>query len=127
MRNSAFTNACASAYLNLLPHETPPCFLPQAGRVKRLRLVARSPGPKKVIVLDEPTNHLGVRQAAEVLDVIRQAREEGLAVVFISHTLPQVLELADRIVVLRLGRVAADQPTSNFTHDALVKAITGLK
>lgn len=82
---------------------------------------------KKVILLDEPTNHLGVRQAAEVLDVIRQAREEGLAVVFISHTLPHVLELADRIVVLRLGRVVADQPTSTFTQETLVKAITGLK
>jgi simple sugar transport system ATP-binding protein len=45
---------------------------------------------KKVIILDEPTNHLGVRQSAEVLDVIRQARQKGLAVVFISHTLPHV-------------------------------------
>lgn len=57
----------------------------------------------------ESTNHLGVRQAAEVLDVIRQAREEGLAVVFISHTLPHVLELADRMVVLRQsGRRSAN-------------------
>jgi len=82
---------------------------------------------KKVIILDEPTNHLGARQAAEVLDVIRQARERGLAVVFISHTLPHVLNVANRIVVLRLGEVAADQPASTFTHESLLRAITGLK
>ena len=82
---------------------------------------------KKVILLDEPTNHLGARQSAEVLDVIRQARGNGLAVVFISHTLPHVFEVTNRIVVLRLGRVVASEPTSHFTHESLLKAITGLR
>ena len=82
---------------------------------------------KKVIILDEPTNHLGARPAAEVLDVIRQAREKGLAVVLISHTLPHVLEVTNRIVVLRLGQVVANQSTLHFTHESLLKAITGLK
>lgn len=81
----------------------------------------------KVIILDEPTNHLGARQSAEVLEVIKQARAKGLAVIFISHTLPHVLEVTDRIVVLRLGRVSVDAPTSTFTPDSLVKAITGLE
>ena len=81
---------------------------------------------KKVILLDEPTNHLGARQAAEVLGVIRQAGQSGLAVVFISHTLPHVLDVTDRIVVLRLGRVVADRRTSQFTHESLLKAIAGL-
>ncbi len=81
---------------------------------------------KKVILLDEPTNHLGARQAAEVLGVIRQAGQSGLAVVFISHTLPHVLDVTDRIVVLRLGRVVADRRTSEFTHESLLKAIAGL-
>ena len=81
----------------------------------------------KVIILDEPTNHLGARQAAEVLQVIRQARDKGLGVVFISHTLPHVFEVTDRTVVLRLGKVVADEPTASFTHDSLLKAITGLK
>lgn len=80
----------------------------------------------KVIILDEPTNHLGARQSAEVLEVIRQAKAKGLAVIFISHTLPHVLEVTDRIVVLRLGRVSMDAPTRTFTPDSLVKAITGL-
>ena len=82
---------------------------------------------RKVIILDEPTNHLGARQSAEVLHVIRQARASGLAVVFVSHTLPHILDVADRTVVLRLGRVVADQPTRHFTHESLLKAITGLK
>ena len=81
---------------------------------------------RKVIVLDEPTNHLGARQSEEVLRVMRSARTRGLGVVFISHTLPHVLAVTDRIVVLRLGRVVADEPTSSFTPDSLLKAITGL-
>jgi simple sugar transport system ATP-binding protein len=54
---------------------------------------------KKVIILDEPTNHLGARQAGEVLNIIRNAKAKGLGVIFISHTLPHVLEVTDRIVV----------------------------
>ncbi|OWV86822.1 ATP-binding cassette domain-containing protein [Rhizobium sp. R693] len=80
----------------------------------------------KVIILDEPTNHLGARQAGEVLEVIREAKSKGFGVIFISHTLPHVLEVTDRIVVLRLGRVVADAPSSTYTPDTLLKAITGL-
>jgi simple sugar transport system ATP-binding protein len=68
----------------------------------------------KVIILDEPTNHLGARQAGEVLSVIKAAKERGLGVIFISHTLPHILQVTDRIVVLRLGKIVADAPTSTF-------------
>ena len=61
----------------------------------------------KVIIMDEPTAALGVVQTANVLDVIRQVRDRGLAVVLISHNMPEVLEVADRIEVLRLGRRVA--------------------
>jgi len=80
---------------------------------------------RKVIILDEPTNHLGARQAGEVLEVIKEAKKKGLGVIFISHTLPHVLEVTDRIVVLRLGKVVRDAPTSEFTGDTLVGTITG--
>jgi simple sugar transport system ATP-binding protein len=80
---------------------------------------------KKVIILDEPTNHLGARQANEVLNIIRNAKAKGLGVIFISHTLPHVLEVTDRIVVLRLGRIVKDAPTSEFTGDTLIGTITG--
>ncbi len=81
---------------------------------------------RKVIMLDEPTNHLGARQALEVLSVIRAAKEQGLGVIFISHTLPHVLEVTDRIVVLRLGKVVKDAPTSQFDAESLLGTITGL-
>ncbi len=81
---------------------------------------------RKVIVLDEPTNHLGARQSLEVLQVIRSAKAKGLGVIFISHTLPHILEVTDRVVVLRLGRVVADAPTSSFTNETLLGTITGL-
>ena len=80
----------------------------------------------KVIILDEPTNHLGARQAAEVLSVIRSAKESGLGVIFISHTLPHVLQVTDRIVVLRLGKIVRNAPTSEFDAESLLGAITGL-
>ena len=80
----------------------------------------------KVIILDEPTNHLGARQAGEVLSVIKAAKERGLGVLFISHTLPHVLQVTDRIVVLRLGKIVADAPTSTFDAESLLGTITGL-
>jgi simple sugar transport system ATP-binding protein len=81
---------------------------------------------KKVIILDEPTNHLGARQAGEVLSVMQAARDRGLGVIFISHTLPHILQVSDRIVVMRLGAVVRDAPTSAFTAETLLGAITGL-
>jgi simple sugar transport system ATP-binding protein len=81
---------------------------------------------KNVIILDEPTNHLGARQANEVLDVIRAAKAKGLGVIFISHTLPHILQVTDRIVVLRLGRVVCDAPTADFNAETLLGTITGL-
>jgi len=80
---------------------------------------------RKVLILDEPTNHLGARQAGEVLEVIKRAKKKGLGVIFISHTLPHVLEVTDRIVVLRLGKIVRDAPTSEFTADTLIGTITG--
>jgi simple sugar transport system ATP-binding protein len=80
----------------------------------------------KVIILDEPTNHLGARQAGEVLSVIKAAKERGLGVIFISHTLPHILQVTDRIVVLRLGKIVADAPTSTFDAESLLGTITGL-
>jgi simple sugar transport system ATP-binding protein len=81
---------------------------------------------RKVILLDEPTNHLGARQAQEVLGVMLAAKEKGLSVIFVSHTLPHVLGVSDRIVVMRLGRIVRDAATSSFTAESLLATITGL-
>jgi len=81
---------------------------------------------EKLIILDEPTAALGVVQTQRVLELCRKVREDGTAVVLISHNMPQVLEVADRIIVLRLGKTVAEFETSrdDVTVDDLVRAMT---
>jgi len=78
-----------------------------------------------VLFLDEPTAALGVVQTANVLDMIRRVRNSGVAVVLISHSMPHVLEVADRVQVLRLGRRVATLPAAGATVEQLVGAMTG--
>jgi D-xylose transport system ATP-binding protein len=82
-------------------------------------------GQPKVVLLDEPTAALGVAQTAQVLDLIKRLRERGLGVVVISHNLEDVFQVADRIVVLRLGRREATFDVSKTTREEVVAAITG--
>ena len=89
--------------------------------------VARSLlGEPKVVLLDEPTAALGVPQTKQVLDLIRRLRERDLGVVVISHNLANVFDIADRIVVLRLGRIAGNFAAEQTTEEHVVSAITGL-
>jgi D-xylose transport system ATP-binding protein len=78
----------------------------------------------KIILLDEPTAALGVAQTAEVLDLIERVRDRGLGVVMISHNMEDVRAVADRIVVLRLGRNNGIFPP-DASNEQLVAAITG--
>ncbi|WP_435945714.1 ATP-binding cassette domain-containing protein [Dryocola sp. BD586] len=78
----------------------------------------------KIIMLDEPTAALGVAQTAEVLNLIERVRERGLGVIIISHNMEDVRAVADRIVVLRLGRNKGIF-TPEATNQDLVAAITG--
>jgi D-xylose transport system ATP-binding protein len=79
----------------------------------------------RVMLLDEPTAALGVAQTAQVLALVKTLKAEGLGVVVISHNLADVFEVADRIVVLRLGRRVAAFETRATTREAVVAAITG--
>jgi simple sugar transport system ATP-binding protein len=79
----------------------------------------------KVIIMDEPTAALGVVQSARVLDVIRRVRDRGLAVILISHNMPEVLDVADRVEVLRLGERVASFTRVEATLESLVGAMTG--
>lgn len=78
----------------------------------------------KIIMLDEPTAALGVAQTAEVLNLIERVRDRGLGVIIISHNMEDVRAVADRIVVLRLGRNNGVF-TAQTSHQELVAAITG--
>jgi simple sugar transport system ATP-binding protein len=79
----------------------------------------------KVIFMDEPTAALGVVQTARVLELIRQVKAQGIAVVLVSHNMPQVLAIADRIEVMRLGRRVAQLDARNASFEQLVSAMTG--
>jgi simple sugar transport system ATP-binding protein len=79
----------------------------------------------KVVFMDEPTAALGVIQRERVLDVVRKVRDAGIAVVLISHNMPEVLAVADRIEVLRLGRRVARFSAPDTTVEDLVGAMTG--
>ncbi len=79
----------------------------------------------KVVFRDEPTAALGVVQTRRVLDLIRRVRERGLSVVLISHNMPEVMEVADRVEVLRLGQRVATFKRGEATMEDLVGAMTG--
>ena len=81
----------------------------------------------KILILDEPTAALGVAQTKQVLDLIHSVRDRGVGVIFISHNLANVFAVADRIVVLRLGKRIATFNVSETTHEEVVGAITGAK
>ena len=87
--------------------------------------VARSVAwANKVVFLDEPTAALGVVQTARVLETVKRIRDRGVAAVLISHNMRQVLEVADRIEVLRLGRRVARFDAKDATIELLVSAMT---
>ncbi len=78
----------------------------------------------KLVILDEPTAALGVTQTRVVLDLITRLAATGVAVLMISHNLVDVLQVADRIAVMYLGRIVANGPTSNFDQTSVVAAMT---
>jgi D-xylose transport system ATP-binding protein len=79
----------------------------------------------KVVLLDEPTAALGVAQTRQVLNLIHRLKQQGQAVVVISHNLHDVFEVTDRIVVMRLGQRVRTFETRNVNREAVVAAITG--
>jgi simple sugar transport system ATP-binding protein len=75
--------------------------------------------------MDEPTAAISVRQVGEVLHLIQQLRAQGVTVVLISHRMPDVFAVADRIVVLRRGRKVADKAIANSSPEEVTGLITG--
>jgi len=79
----------------------------------------------KIVLMDEPTAAISVRQVAEVLELLRRLRDQGIAVVLISHRMPDVFAVADRIVVLRRGHKVADKPVGASSPEEVTGLITG--
>src|SRR4051794_26423665 len=95
------------------------------GQRQQIAIVRSIAWANKIVFLDEPTAALGVVQTKNVLDTIRRVRDKGIAVVLISHSMPAVLEVADRVQVMRLGTRVATLPTKGATVEQLVGAMTG--
>jgi simple sugar transport system ATP-binding protein len=92
----------------------------QAVAIARTRLA-----DARIVLMDEPTAAISVRQVEEVLSLIRRLRDHGITVVLISHRMPDVFAVADRIVVLRRGVKVADKPTSKSSPEEVTGLITG--
>jgi simple sugar transport system ATP-binding protein len=92
----------------------------QAVAIARTRL-----SEPKIVLMDEPTAAISVRQVAEVLNLIRRLREQRIAVVLISHRMPDVFAVADRVVVLRRGEKVADKAVAQSSPEEVTGLITG--
>ena len=92
----------------------------QAVAIARARL-----SDADIVLMDEPTAAISVRQVAEVLNLVGELRRQGIAVILISHRMPDVFSVADRIVVLRRGSKVADKPTAATSPEEITGLITG--
>lgn len=92
----------------------------QAVAIARTRLA-----DAKIVLMDEPTAAISVRQVAQVLDLIIRLKEQGVTVVLISHRMPDVFSVADRLVVLRRGQKVADKPIGMSSPEEATGLITG--
>lgn len=95
------------------------------GQRQALAIARARAWASKVLILDEPTAALGVKQRKIVMNIIRECRDQGMAVVVIAHDVPALIEVCDRLVILRHGCVAANLPTSSATHEEVVSAMLG--
>jgi D-xylose transport system ATP-binding protein len=114
------------ATLNVsLPSVRVPIAALSGGQRQSVAVARAILGSAKLVLMDEPTAALGVAQTKQVLELIVRLREQGLSVIVISHNLADVFQVADRIVVLRLGQLAGNLLTKEATREEVVARITG--
>lgn len=108
-----------------LPKFDAPVALMSGGQRQAIAVARATVFARKLVLLDEPTAALGLREARKVLDLIAQLRDEGNAVILITHNMEHVVELADRAVVLRQGRKVGELKPSKANQHELVSLIVG--
>jgi ABC-type sugar transport system ATPase subunit len=109
----------------VLPHLNGPVGLMSGGQRQAVAVSRAAAFASKVVILDEPTAALGVRESRKVLDLILRLREEGMAVVVVSHAMDHVMEVADRAVIMRRGRTVGELIPSADTYQEIVSLIVG--
>jgi len=108
-----------------LPTMTNPVEDLSGGQRQGVAVARAAAFASKLVIMDEPTAALGVRETGQVLDLIRRIKERGLPVVLISHNMPNVFEVADRIHIQRLGRRVALVTPQQHTMSEVVAIMTG--
>jgi ABC-type sugar transport system ATPase subunit len=108
-----------------LPRLEDPIGLMSGGQRQAVAVSRAAAFASNVVILDEPTAALGVRESESVLDLIRRLRDDGKAVIVISHALDHVMEIANRVVVLRRGRKVGELPASREARTQIVSLIVG--
>jgi ABC-type sugar transport system ATPase subunit len=108
-----------------LPKLDAPVAVMSGGQRQAIAVARATVFARKVVLLDEPTAALGLRESRKVMDLIAQLRDEGNAVIVITHNMEQVVELADRAVVLRQGRKVGELRPSQASQQELVSMIVG--
>jgi D-xylose transport system ATP-binding protein len=108
-----------------LPSLSVPVGLMSGGQRQAVAVARATAFESRLVILDEPTAALGVREAQKVLDLVRRLRDEGRAVVVISHAMDHVMEIADRAVVLRRGRKVGELVPTQEARERIVSLIVG--
>jgi ABC-type sugar transport system ATPase subunit len=108
-----------------LPKFDAPVALMSGGQRQAIAVARATVFARKVVILDEPTAALGLRESRKVLDLIKQLRDDGNAVILITHNMEHVVELADRAVVLRQGRKVGELKPDSSNQRELISMIVG--
>lgn len=108
-----------------LPKFDAPVALMSGGQRQAIAVARSTVFARKVVILDEPTAALGLRESRKVIDLIKQLKAEGNAVVLITHNMEHVIELADRAIVLRQGTKVGELTPSRNNQQSLVSLIVG--
>jgi simple sugar transport system ATP-binding protein len=121
----------AEEYLRTLGARVPdfgaPVRMFSGGQRQSVAIARAGMWARELVIMDEPTAALGLVQTEQVAQLIKRTRDRGIAVIVISHSVPFVVDVADRIVVLRLGSNAATLSPATASHEEIVAAITGAR
>ncbi len=126
--NAAMAEQTRDAFKNLgagVQSETASVASMSGGQRQSIAVSRAATWANRLVIMDEPTAALGVVQSKAVLELVKRVRDQGIAVVIISHNMPEVLEVSDRVEVLRLGQRVARFKTAETNMDQLVGAMTG--
>lgn len=108
-----------------LPRLDTPVSTLSGGQRQAVAIARAAVWGRQILILDEPTAALGVAQTEHVLQMVEGLRANGLSVIMITHSLPEVLRVADSVTVMRFGRQVLSRPIAECTKELLVAAMTG--